>query len=207
MATTVIIPCRNEEDTIGTIVNTFNQHPDTAGNVYVGIDMATTDSSPYRAKMMGATPIITHVHGKGQVVYQSLLAISMCPGFLSERIILCDGDYTGLTTDHIEKILHKYTRGMVTGVPEWPDMEVPEHVTKSWPKVSGFRCLPWAMITSDLHGYLMETQLNMMAARWRIPALYVEMRGLKSPFQWPIPPRRMAALEADREWGTKNGVL
>jgi hypothetical protein len=207
LATTVIIPARNEEVAISNVVRAFRNHPETRNDVYVAIDKATTDSTPFQAREAGATPIHTHVHGKGQNVYQACLAVSVLPGSCSARIILCDGDYEGLTAEHIEKILIKFKRGMVIGVPDWPDIDVPSHVTNAWPRASGFRCLPWLMIPADAHGYLLETQLNNRAITMRMPMPFVSMPGLKSPFQWPLTARRMAALQLDREWGTKNGVL
>jgi hypothetical protein len=207
MATTVIIPARNEERTIGKIVSTFNQHFETQGNVYVGIDADTKDRTGRNTINAGGTPIRMAQRGKGQVVTECVNVLAALPGRLSGRVILCDGDYTGLTTEHINLIL-KPQEGMVIGVPDWPEITVPPHVIDAWPKVSGFRCLPWKMVPMNAHGYLLETQLNVLAAKsiglW---PRYVFMRGLKSPFQWPLSEQRMAELKRDREWGERNGVL
>lgn len=206
MATSVIIPARNEETTIAKIVSVFQEHPVTTGRVFVGIDAATVDSTPYQARKAGAHLVRTLTRGKGQTVYGTLLEMSMIRSMLTERIILCDADYEGLTTDHVTRIVSK-PRGMTIGVPDWPDIPVPERVTNAWPQVSGFRCLPWAMIPADAHGYLLETQLNIRAIKLRQPIHHVFMNGLKSPFQWPLPERRFNELRRDQEWGTKNGWL
>jgi hypothetical protein len=207
MATTVIIPARNEAATIYDIVRVFNEHPETKGNVFVGIDNATGDFTTQEVIMSGGIPIRTCVHGKGQVVYQALLSINLIPNKLSRRIILCDGDYTGLTVEHIDLLLTKYKRGLVIGVPEWPEIEVPDHVTEAWPYVSGLRCLPWVIIPENAHGYLLETQINIIAAKLRQPVRLVPMQGLRSPFQWPLSEKREAARLADLEWGKRNEIL
>jgi glycosyltransferase involved in cell wall biosynthesis len=205
--TTVIIPARNEEKTIGAIVRTFQEYAPTAGNVYVAIDADTTDSTVDEVKAAGGTPITgMGMRGKGQVVARALTIVACGGPMLSSRIILCDADYTGLTVKHINDLL-KPNRGMVIGVPDWPDVEVPEHVIHAWPRVSGFRCLDWPLIPDDAHGYLLETQLNLRAVRYRTQIKQVYMEGLKSPFQWPLSDQRMAELLRDREWGLRNGVL
>lgn len=206
MATTVIIPARNEEATIAKIVQTFQDHPETKDHVYIGVDGSTSDHTSKAAIGHGGFPVRTGVRGKGEVVLATLNVVGNLPGMLSERIILCDADYTDLTTDHITAIL-KPPRGMAIGIPDWPAVECPEHVINAWPRVSGFRCLPWALIPSDAHGYLLETQLNLRAIKFRIPFKFVPMPGLKSPFQWPLSPRRLAAAQADREWGERHGYL
>lgn len=206
MATTVIIPARNEEATIGPIVGQFTTFPGEEMHVYVGLDADTTDKTSEVTLDWEGVPIpYTNIRGKGQIIAATVDALEKA-GLISHRIILCDGDYTGLTWDHIARII-KPVQGMTVGIPDWPDCEVPEHVTLAWPRVSGFRCLPWTMIPRNAHGYLLETQLNQQAARDKMPVREVFMPGLKSPFQWPLSPKRMAELVRDKEWGTRNGVL
>lgn len=205
VVTTVIIPARNEEKTIGAIVTAFNNHTETRGRVYVGLDADTTDDTGRVVWAQGGCAFHTNQRGKGQVV-TSLIACLRANASLSNRIIICDGDYTGLTTDHIQDILNA-RMGMTIGIPDWPDISIPSHVTNAWPLVSGFRCLPWAMIPSDAHGYLLETQLNLTAIKQKIPIRHIFMEGLKSPFQWPLPIKRMEELKRDRKWGERNGIL
>ena len=207
MATTVIIPARNEQDTIGSIVRVFQAHPETKDNVYVGIDAMTTDRTRERVEDADgvAIPYATH-HGKGEVVAWTVNVLRVA-GVITRRVILCDGDYTGLNSGHVDRILDDNRRGMTIGVPDWPEIDVPDHVTMAWPRVSGFRCLPHRLIPMDAHGYLLETQINIAVAKRFLPVRTVMMDGLKSPFQWPMSPRRMAALQADREWGSLHGIL
>jgi hypothetical protein len=206
MATTVIIPARNEEATIGPVVGAFTMHPGEEYNVYVAVDAATTDRTALVTLDWGGIPIpYTRIRGKGQLIAAAVRDIAAA-GLISHRIILCDGDYTGLTFDHIEQIT-RWDAGMTLGVPDWPDCEVPNHVTTSWPQVTGFRCLPYLMVPADAHGYLLETQLNLAAIRDRMPIKQEFMIGLKAPFRWPLADQRMKELLRDREWGLAHGVL
>lgn len=203
--TTVIIPARNEEAAIGGVVGAFTMHPENDYDVHVAIDRETTDGTARLATEWGATPWQVRVHGKGEVVAE-MVRILQVHAKLSDRIILCDGDYKGLAFGHINDLV-KYDAGVTIGVPDWPDCEVPNHVINAWPLASGFRYLPHELVPVDAHGYLLETQVNLAAIRGRMPIRQVFMTGLKSPFQWPLSPRRMAALELDRQWGRRNGVF
>lgn len=206
MATAVIIPARNEARTIGKIVAAFNKHPETTGLVLVGIDLDTTDDTSRSVIGAGGTPIPTIVAGKGQVVVQCLHVLRKLSSQISHRIILCDGDYRGFQPEHVERILRPQ-HGMTIGVPDYPETDIPPEVRKAWPHVSGFRCLPASLVPDTAHGYLLETQLNLVAARIGVRVRHVSMPGLKSPFQWPLSETRQRELERDREWGKKNGIL
>jgi glycosyltransferase involved in cell wall biosynthesis len=207
MATAVIIPARNEEDTIGQIVRAFQRNSQTMGHVYVGIDSHTTDNTEAKARDAGALVVnCNNIHGKGEVV--AFLAGAMrLLDVMTERVILCDADYTGLNRRHVGALLSE-RRGMAIGVPDFPTAEeVPAHVSRAWPLVSGFRLLPQRLIPDNAHGYLLETQLNQAAQREGEIIRTIPMPGLTSPFRWPLSPRRMAALRQDADWGFKNGVL
>jgi hypothetical protein len=207
VATTVIIPARNEEVRIGAIVRTFAEHPETARQVFVGLDADTVDSTAGQVWANGGCAFHTDQRGKGQVVNAALTTIASSLK-ISKRIILCDADYSGLTAEHISRILEPRTRdGMIIGVPDYPDIDVPAHVINAWHRVSGFRCLPWTMIPHDAHGYLLETQLNLIAVRRRLPILSLFMPGLKAPFTWPFTDRRLRELQRDQTWGKTHGIL
>lgn len=207
MGTTVIIPCRNEETTIGDIVTVFQNHKETCGNVYVAIDSETTDATAVNTTIRGGNIVDTGVHGKGENVAAAIGMIDR----ISERIILCDGDYTGLKTRHIDRLIHPPKRvkpaEMVIGIPEYPQIAVPSYVIEAWPHVSGFRYLPWFWIPVNAHGYLLETQINKEMFAKNAPVQHVHMTKLIAPFQWPLSDRRMAALQADRLWGKRSGIL
>jgi glycosyltransferase involved in cell wall biosynthesis len=207
MATSVIIPARNEEATIGPIIHAFQANSKTKNNVFVAVDGMTTDNTAGVARHAGGIVVeCVGVHGKGEVVAYVAGAMRML-NVISERIILCDADYHGFTKHHVKMILAEQ-RGMVIGVPEFPDFpETPVHVSRAWPLVSGFRYLPGRLIPENAHGYLLETQLNQAAYREGVPIRVMPMPGLRSPFRWPLSPRRMAALQRDRVWGKENGIL
>lgn len=199
----VIIPARNEESTIGAIVRTFNEHPATADNVHVIIDADTWDETSDEVLANGGFAYVTSERGKGQLVRAGLSEIRRRT---NPRIILCDADYTGLTAVHIDKLI-RIPDGMTIGIPEWPEMEVPHRVTRSWPRVSGFRYLPRNLIPLNAHGYLLETQINVQAVKSYVPTYLVFMDGLKVRFQWPLSEKRRAELARDREWGERAGIL
>lgn len=206
METTVIIPAKDESLTIRNIVKVFQEHPVTRGRVTVAIDCLTTDDTADQASEGGAVPLhFRDTAGKGQLVRGAIDYLAMA-AMLTPRIILCDGDYTGLDLFHLDRLLET-DHGMVIGVPDWPECDVPEHVITAWPHVSGFRCLPWTLIPPNAHGYLLETQINRAAVADRVPVGHVMMSGLKSPFRWPLTAERMAALQRDRAWGHAHGIL
>ena len=205
VGTTVIIPVRNEVKTIGSIVRVFDRHPETHGQVFVAIDAHTHDGTTKEVWDNGGCAFWTGKHGKGEVVFAAVDMLRRSK-LISDRIILCDGDYTGLRTYHVERIMSR--PGMVIGVPDWPVIDgLPNHVTEAWPRISGFRYLPQYLIPEDAHGYLLETQINLKAIANNVRVRMLPMFGLKSPFQWPMTEQRMAALEADRAWGKEHGVL
>jgi hypothetical protein len=207
VATAVIIPARNEEKTVGPIVRAFQRHAETNGTVFVGVDAMTSDNTAARAKGQGALIVdCSNIHGKGEVVSHVVGAMRLL-GIVTRRIILCDADYTGFTARHVGAILAE-RRGMVIGVPDLPDLdEIPDHVEHAWPLVSGFRCLPEGLVPFNAHGYLLETQLNQAAHRQGEVIRMIPMPGLKSPFRWPLSPRRIEALQRDRKWGQEHGVF
>jgi glycosyltransferase involved in cell wall biosynthesis len=199
----VIIPARNEELTIGPIVHAFNNHPQTSGAVYVVVDGATTDNTGRVAYDNGAHVTETMIQGKGQVVRRGM---SLIRNRTSSRFLLCDADYTGLTAVHIDRMLRIHT-GVTIGVPDWPEIPVPYRVVRSWPQISGFRYLPRSVVPKNAHGYLLETQINIQAIKAYMPRYLVILDGLKTRFQWPLSPQRLAELQRDKEWGEKHGLL
>lgn len=205
MATTVIIPARNEVKTVGAIVNAFSRVPETRGQVYVGIDADTNDGTTNEVWANGGCTISLGERGKGQVV-RSTLALLRREKELTDRIILCDADYTGFRPFHIHRILRRST-GLAIGVPDWPTGKMPPHVIRSWPRVSGFRHLPWRLIPDNAHGYLLETQINLAAIEADETSQLLLMPGLKAPFQWPLTPKRMTELLRDQKWGREHGIL
>lgn len=207
----VVIPARNEQDTVGWVVQEFTRHP-TIMNVIVSVDADTTDDTWEVADMAGATRIITGTYhrGKGQCMMAGLQYVE------SERVIFCDADITGLTQGHINHLIHP-TDGMILGVPDWPTPEEFEatgqprkwrrRLTQSWGMVTGQRSMPtqFARSITDLHGYLAETQFNVRALESGMELIPCALKGLHAPFK--LTDQRLAEMERDRQWGMAHGWL
>lgn len=143
--------------------------------------------------------VVSGSAGKGQNVLTAMHVVS------TPRVMFCDCDYLGLNYDHITQLTKPET-GMIIGVPTYP-LHVPTHVLMSWPWVSGFRTLPREIVPDNLHGYLMEHQLNTAAKNAGLIIEKFLMAGLVSPFKWPLPAWRQEAMENDFKWGKANGIL
>lgn len=203
----VIIPARNEEKTIGALVRTFKYHS-LIRQVIVVIDMDTTDRTQNEA-LKNAAIIVYGDKGKGQNIRLGLHYVE------TERIILCDGDITGFTSEHIDVL----TRGLspfVIGVPDFPIKEVLDcpKVTNTWlpqimhsyPWVSGERVVITRILREiNLHGYLAEVQINNAHKKLGIQPDFRFLAGVCSPFI--MDDKRMAEMERDRRWGQENGVF
>ena len=197
-----IIPVRNEQKTLPRILAVFRQCQ-YISNVIVCVDGATGDKTEAIAKANAGyvVPKDAGIRGKGQLIKEGVRH-SRTP-----YVLLCDGDYTGLTSGHITELAGDIrTQTIKIGVPEYPDETVPARVINSWPWVSGLRVVPVEILTAlDLHGYLTEVQINMEAGKRGYTFRFKFMAGLVS--QYDMSPARLAAMEADREWGIQNGVL
>ena len=203
----VIIPCRNEEKTIGTLVRTFKYHP-LIRQVIVVIDGDTTDGTQNEA-LKNAAVIVFGDKGKGQNIKIGLNYVE------TERVILCDGDLRGFEREHID-ILTRGLSPFVIGVPDFPIQEVlnspkttfawlPE-IMHSYPWVSGERVVITNILREvNLHGYLAEVQINDAHAQLGIQPDFRFLAGVCSPFV--MSDKRMAEMERDRKWGIENGVF
>lgn len=199
----VIIPARNEENTIGDVLSAFMPTPLIRG-ITVVIDPDTTDETEAAAVgTLKDRPNSAVVHcpvgGKGQCVKYGI-------GFSdADRYMFCDADYIGLTRFHVEALTREYS-GIMIGVPKIPDT-LPLQSYHAWPWVSGFRTVPAFVVKDvDLHGYLMEIQINRAAYDYHLsPTMLIHMRGLHSPYRMTA--KRVDEMNRDREWGLKHGAL
>jgi len=194
----VIIPARNEERTIGPIVVTLHRHKHIR-RVIVAVDPDTNDDTAKIADAAGAV-CIAGERGKGQNVQSAL------PWVHTEYVIFCDADYTGLTQRHVSELCRGQRRVLQKiGVPDIPPNYPPAKLW-AWPQVSGIRRVPVRVAhAADLHGYLMEVQLNQVCARIGIGTVYARLPGLVSPFE--MTGKRRAERDRDFRWGQENGVL
>lgn len=211
----VIIPCRNEEKTIGALVKTFRQHP-VINHVIVVVDNMTTDNTADVALSygLGANTVVLYgppSGGMGENIYRGLDYVT------TPRVILFDGDLSGLTDDHI----HTLTRGLspfVMGVPDIPiadifDFIVKENrwqwfpnIIKSWPWVTGCKVAITDILRGiNMHGYLATVQITDAHKRMGIEPDFRFLQGLYSP--WRMTAQRMEEMERDRKWGKEHGIL
>jgi glycosyltransferase involved in cell wall biosynthesis len=207
----VIIPARNEAETIAEIVSVFVAHP-AISSVIVVVDADTTDGTGDRAMGRGALAVygsVGDVRGKGQCVRRGLDYVD------SSQTILCDADMVGLTSDHVTRLA---SGRFVIGVPDLPLTEIlanpivqerPEWfqaIISTWDMVSGERSVPTKILRElDLRGYLMETQINVACLRKGLQPEYKLLPGLYSPFV--MSEKRLAELNRDREWALAHGLF
>jgi glycosyltransferase involved in cell wall biosynthesis len=200
----VVIPARNEQDTIGPIVDTFISHP-AIDKVIVVVDADTVDDTAVMAgsKRFPNGWVINNVaRGKGQCVMAGLMDVR------TDYVVFCDADVTGLTYDHVSLLVADAIIGgdaLTIGVPDVPNNYPTERIW-AWPWVSGQRCVPTKLVRPlELHGYLMEVQIN-AAARWAgLPVCMEWLRGLKSKYQ--ITDVRIREMERDHKWGREKGIV
>lgn len=208
ITTDVIIPARNEAVTVGKVVEAFMQAPG-IGHVFVSVDGDTDDRTADNAILAGAVLVDSGNLGKGQVISAAL------PFIYTERVILCDADLTGLTPDHVVQLLGE---GHIIGVADFPLNEILaskavrdnpgwfKRIMETWPFVSGVRSLPVDILWHiELHGYLVETQINNTCIRAGIEFTTRYLRGLHSPFM--MTDKRLAEMERDRLWAAKKGLF
>lgn len=196
MKTDVIIPAHNEAKTIGPIVATL-QYSDEVSEVIVIADSCTDDTASI-ASLYGATVAIPgEFGGKGQAVMAGLDYVK------TDYVMFCDADYVGLTRHHVSAVLCGCP-GVVIGIPDIPP-EYPEHRLWAWPWCSGIRVVPTVLtLPLQLHGYLMETQLNLAAKHAQVSTRFAWLRGLSAP--WNMSDERIAAMQNDYEWGKEHGI-
>lgn len=194
----VVIPARNEADTIGPIIAAF-QEVGYARTITVVCDTCTDDyATALAAANMMVNVRIGEYGGKGQAIAEGLNWVE------TGHVILCDGDLTGLTPDHIHQFACACPWQSV-GVPDWPGMSpVPWPVRMDvFAQMSGQRSLPTEIVRSvPLHGYTVEAFLNRAVAQAGLETKYVRLEGVTGKVR--NNGIRMAELRRDREWLAKN---
>lgn len=201
----VIIPARNEEATIASIVQMWN-HSGRACHIYVAIDTYTTDRTLSRVWGWGAEVLTPPNAGKGELVTAALQKAH------TKRIVFCDADYH-LDINHIHEII--YYCGWLTedcdtmriGVPQpvgqWPGWVGAQ---AAYPFVSGLRSVPLELVQDlKLYGYLMETQINQAAEKAGIKTEFKEMGHIEAPLRFTD--QRLAEMQRDRKRGIAKGIL
>jgi glycosyltransferase involved in cell wall biosynthesis len=202
----VVIPARNEQDTIGVVVSVFKAHP-AIGKVIVVVDRDTADDTAILAVNAVADNrhgwvLTPEARGKGQCVREGLKQV------VSKYVVFCDADVRGLTYDHVSLLIGNAVLDepyVTIGVPDIPS-NYPTERLWAWPWVSGQRCVPTALVRPlYLHGYLMETQINAAAKHTGLPLNFEWLKGLQSSYY--MSERRIREMMEDAEWGHKHGIL
>lgn len=200
----VVIPARNAHETIANVVRPFVDH------LFIGriIVVANPPSTRTAIALKGLHDtrniylIQEHAEGKGQAVKRGLEYV------LTSHVLFCDADITGLTQIHISELVTDALAGidsMVVGVPDIPE-NLPAHRLWSFPWVSGERCVPTRLVRPiQLHGYLMETQINCANSHAGFPVHFAPLKGCVSPFR--MTDERIMAMVADAKWGKERGIL
>lgn len=200
----VVIPARNCALTLPDVVRPFLTHP-AIGRVIVVSNPPDLMHHAVLREFDGAGNLCVvnaSCNGKGQAVKIGLEQVR------TRHVVLCDADILNLTVDHIglmigDAVLEEDS--MVVGVCEPPDT-LPERRLWSWPWVSGERCVPTKLLYPlRLHGYLMETQINLASHHANYPVRFERLIGAISPYR--MTEERIAAMEGDADWGRRHGLL
>jgi glycosyltransferase involved in cell wall biosynthesis len=200
MPVDVIIPARNEADTIGGVVRAFTLSP-SIGNIIVVCNQCD-DETPQAARENGAHVLEQNKEtGKGQTLKVGLDYVE------TERVMFCDADLRGPIAEYITAIASPYPGkdGMIIGVTDYPILSpVPWRVPRDiFAQVSGQRSLPTRVARSvELHGYAVEVMINKAIMNEGLPIEYVYMRGVKGKVRQNS--RRMAELRRDQKWLREN---
>lgn len=197
----VVIPCRNEADTVPAVVQAFLA-VDYIGTVHVAVDADTTDDT-VTLLMKHPRPPRLHVHntgvrGKGENIGTVIDCVD------TATVIFCDGDLTGLTPDHIRGFTCPCP-WMTIGVIDYPQLSpVPWVVPMdTWAMMSGERCLPTDLARRiPWHGYTVEAFLNREADRTGVEIHFKRLAGVSGKARNNAV--RMTELRRDREWLAKN---
>lgn len=111
----VLLPCYNEEITIGKTVKDFRKYvPDAEILVY---DNNSTDKTAYVAEKAGATVIHSPLQGKGNVVQQMFREVK------ADVYLIADGDYTYPA---------QYAKELIDGVLSGYDMVVGDRLSGNY---------------------------------------------------------------------------
>lgn len=195
MRTAILIPCYNEEQTIGKVVKDCRKYlPDI--RVYVG-DNGSTDNTSNIAKSCGATVIVEASKGKGRMLAKMFNVID------ADAYVIIDGDDTYNLEDvpHMLQLFKIYNGQIVaTRFSRNKEAFPPFHkagnyllsklvsVLYGYPlqdMLSGFRCIPKVMAQKyrrDGNDFEVETELSLQAIEDNIPIIEFPSFYKERPF-------------------------
>jgi glycosyltransferase involved in cell wall biosynthesis len=158
--TDVVIPARNEADTIGPIIRAFFCS-DYCQRVIV-VDDRSSDNTRRVASAHGATIVDGPGLGKGQAMMTGISYTS------ARRVCFCDGDLRGFQPWHADILLRPSDGEIIGRV----------NTQLAW-SLSGQRSLPRGLIAGlYLNGYAAERQIGDAVRAACLPVYHVELSGV-----------------------------
>jgi glucosyl-3-phosphoglycerate synthase len=98
----MVVPCRNEEDTVADVVDTYHTH-DSVAEVIV-VDNDSEDATARRAEQAGATVIQESTVGKGTAVASGVETAT------EDHVFLIDGDIENAKSSWLTELLEEFDR-------------------------------------------------------------------------------------------------
>lgn len=197
----VLIPARNEADTIGPLVASLRGREGAMFNRVnrvIVVDNGSSDATGKVAAAAGASVVRCDDLGKGQAIARGLEEVS------TERVMLCDGDLTPFRRYHMILLISDALRDcMVIGVPQFTQNVPWAKRGALWAYLSGIRVVPVEMLTDLkerdlLFGYTVEVMLNRSARLRGMPVYRVPLPKIYGKVQWGA--MRKEAMLRDYEW-------
>ncbi|MBI4592112.1 glycosyltransferase [Candidatus Uhrbacteria bacterium] len=171
-----IIPAWNEEETITQVVSTVARS--SWIQEVIVISDGSTDATAHRARAAGATvyEMPTNI-GKGEAMWFGLQKTN------ATVLVFLDADLRGLTSDHLEQLVHPVvsgSRAMNVGLRDRGRLLT--SLSRHLPLISGERAL-WRLVMEQIHptylrGFMVEVALNYFCRSHRLSYGAVELVGL-----------------------------
>lgn len=168
----VVIPARNEQETIRDVVRAF-QAAKNIGQIIV-VNDRSTDLTGEIAQQCGAMVINGPGIGKGQAMMRGLTLVA------SERVIFADADLRGFTPNHATALAQQ-CYGQIVGLRDKGGTGNTITVLSSLPPIAGERSLPTRLARSvSLDKYGAEMQLNAAIVRAGLVSYHFIMRNVSA---------------------------
>jgi len=171
----VVIPARNEEETVADVVAAA-QRARLVDDVIV-VDNGSSDGTSCAAAGQGARVVAEPVPGKGEAMHAGVAATD------AEVIVFLDADLIGLRSEHIDALVQSVLdgAGMACGLFDRGPLLNPVFV-HLLPTLTGERALRREMfeaLTPEfVHGYRIEAGLNSLAKERGIPVVRFVCPGM-----------------------------
>ena len=172
----VIIPARNEEETVGDVVRAC-MGCRFARDVIV-VDDGSTDATATKAAAAGAR-VVRRPGDDGSKAHALDAGVAMSD---AEAFFFVDADCVGLTADHLDAIALPFVEGRAAMSIGWFDYGLWNPVVRRLTATTGERVIPrwvWEAIPPDkLDGYTIEFVMNSVIAEAHESTVSRTMRGV-----------------------------